>query len=159
MSQSQIQADAAGSGMESVLQESRKFPPPASFSSSAHIKSFEQYEQMYRESIDNPEKFWGEKAAELYWFKKWSRVLEWNLPDAKWFVGGKTNLCYNCVDRQVKDGAGDKAAIVWEGEPIPDGQPEIRKLTYRDLQRETAKFGNVLKKLGVKRGDVVTSHE
>ncbi len=142
--------------MESVLHEARKFPPPSSFSANAHIKSFDQYDQMYRESIDNPEKFWAEKAADLHWFKKWSRVLEWSLPDAKWFVGGQTNLCYNCVDRQVKDGFGDKTAIVWEGEPIDDGQPEVRRLTYQDLQREVCKFANVLKNLGVKKGDVVT---
>ena len=143
-------------GMESILQEARKFPPAPSISAKAHIKSFDQYEQMYRESIDNPEKFWGEKAADLHWFKKWSRVLEWNLPDAKWFVGGKTNICYNCVDRQVKEGLGDKTAIVWEGEPIENDQPEIRKLTYKDLLREVSKFANVLKNLGVKKGEVVT---
>jgi len=152
----QVQANSDNPGMETVLQESRKFPPSASFSNTAHIQSIDQYEQMYSESIDNPEKFWGEKAADLHWFKKWSRVLEWNLPDAKWYVGAKTNLCYNCVDRQVKDGLGDKVAIVWEGEPLNDGQPKIRKLTYRDLQRETSKFANVLKKLGVKRGEIVT---
>ncbi len=156
MSQTTPDQDTGSNAMESVLQETRKFPPPASFSATAHIQSFDQYEQMYRESIDNPEKFWGEKAAELHWFKKWDRVLEWNLPDAKWFVGGKTNLCYNCVDRQVKAGLGDKTAIIWEGEPVENGQPEIRKLTYKDLQRETSKFANVLKKLGVKKGHVVT---
>ncbi len=156
MSQRQVPHSQDGSGMESVLHESRMFPPPPHFSAGAHVKSFEQYEQMYNESIANPEKFWGEKAADLYWFKKWSRVLEWNLPDAKWFVGGKTNLCYNCVDRQVKSGLGDKTAIVWEGEPVKNGKPEVRRLTYRDLLRETGKFANVLKKLGVKKGDVVT---
>ncbi|MEE9211872.1 MAG: AMP-binding protein, partial [Phycisphaeraceae bacterium] len=142
--------------VQSVLQETRKFPPSSSFSSGAHIQSFEQYEQMYAESIKNPDKFWGEAAGELHWFKKWDRVLEWNLPDAKWFVGGKTNLSYNCIDRQVKDGLGEKVAIVWEGEPMPDGAPQIRKLTYNDLLREVGKFANVLKGLGVKKGDVVT---
>jgi len=149
------------SGMESMQKETRRFPPPGSFASQAHIRSLDEYEEMYAESIDNPSRFWGEKAAELDWFKKWDRVLEWNLPDAKWFVGGKTNLCHNCVDRQVKAGLGDKVAIAWEGEPfidLPDGTngPEIRHLTYRDLQRETSKFANVLKKLGVRKGDVVT---
>ncbi len=145
--------------MMSVLHETRKFPPPAAFSAKAHIKSMQQYEQMYRESIDNPEGFWGEKASELHWFRKWSRVLEWDLPDAKWFVGGKTNLCYNCVDRQVKEGYGDKVALVWEGEPMGEAGgpgPEVRKLTYHDLLREVSKFANVLKKLGVRRGEVVT---
>ena len=156
MSPSQTDPTPDNSSVESVQTETRKFPPPTNFSATAHIGSIEQYEQMYRESIDNPEKFWGEKAADLHWFKKWSRVLEWNLPDAKWFVGGKTNLCYNCVDRQVKDGLGDKTAIVWEGEPVENGQPEVRKLTYKDLLRETRKCANALKKLGVKKGDVVT---
>ena len=164
MSQSQTNAKDAtpqdpssgDAGMESVLQEHRKFPPPPSFAARAHISSFDQYETMYRESIDNPEKFWGEKAAELDWFKKWSRVLEWNLPDAKWFVGGRINACYNCIDRQVKNGQGDKVAIVWEGEPLDDSGPEIRRLTYNDLLREVSKLANALKGLGIKRGDVVT---
>ncbi|MBI1336617.1 MAG: acetate--CoA ligase [Phycisphaera sp.] len=147
---------AASSGMESVLSESRKFPPPAAFASQAHIKSFADYEALYRQSIDNPEKFWGEQAAKLHWFKKWDRVLEWKSPDAKWFVGGKTNLAYNCIDRQVRDGLGDQTAIVWEGEPLNDGKPEVRRLTYHDLLREVSKFANVLKGLGVKKGDVVT---
>ncbi|MDX1681523.1 MAG: acetyl-coenzyme A synthetase N-terminal domain-containing protein, partial [Phycisphaeraceae bacterium] len=149
-------ADAPGSdAMESVLNEQRKFPPPPQFASRAHI-SADDYQQMYQESIDNPDKFWGEAAGQLHWFKKWSRVLEWDLPDAKWFVGGQTNLCYNCVDRQVADGLGDKTAIVWEGEPLDNGEPEIVELTYADLQRETSKFANVLKSLGVKKGDPVT---
>jgi len=156
MSQMQDSVAPEDTGMQSVLQETRRFPPAGSFSSQAHIQSMQQYSEMYRESIENPEKFWGEKAADLHWFTKWSRVLEWTQPDAKWFVGGKTNLCYNCVDRQVQDGLGDKVAIVWEGEPIGDEGPEIRKLTYSDLQREVSKFANVLKGLGVKRGEVVT---
>jgi acetyl-CoA synthetase len=144
-------------GMESMQKETRMFPPPAAFAAEAHIASFDQYQEMYAESIDNPSKFWGEKAAELDWFRKWDRVLEWNLPDAKWFIGGKMNACYNCVDRQVKAGLGDKTAVVWEGEPIlADGKPEVRKLTYKDLQRETSRFANVLKNLGVRKGDVVT---
>ena len=150
-------AVAAGTEVESVLHETRKFPPPMGFCTRAHIRSFKQYEQMYAESIENPEKFWAEMAADLHWFKKWSRVLEWDLPDAKWFVGGKTNACYNCVDRQVKDGLGDKTAIVWEGEPIDgDKGPEVRRLTYSDLLKQVSKFANALKGLGVKRGDVVT---
>ena len=146
-----------GDGMESVLHESRKFPPPPALAKTAHVPGFDAYQAMYAESIDNPEKFWGEHAAELHWFTKWDRVLEWNLPDAKWFVGGKTNMCWNCLDRQVEDGLGDKTAIVWEGEPPEDnGRPLVRRLTYRELLEEVSKFANVLKTLGVKKGDVVT---
>lgn len=148
---------AADSGtVESILHEQRKFPPPSQLAKNAHIGSFDQYEKMYRQSIDDPEKFWGEKASELHWFKKWDRVLKWDRPDAQWFVGGKTNACYNSVDRQVEAGLGDKTAIVWEGEPLADGKPEIINLTYKDLQTQTAKFANVLKSLGVKKGTAVT---
>ncbi|MFW5683148.1 MAG: acetate--CoA ligase [Phycisphaeraceae bacterium] len=152
-------ASAAGGSMESVQIENRKFPPPADLAAEAHVGSMEEYEKLYARSIEDPEGFWGEQAAALHWFQKWDRVLEWNLPDAKWFVGAKTNLCYNCVDRQVEAGLGDQTAIVWEGEPMeggPDGKPEVRNITYADLQRDTAKFANVLKSLGVKKGDVVT---
>jgi len=143
--------------MESYLREERRFPPPAHFSSQAHIDSMDAYERLYAESIRNPDKFWAEVASELHWFKKWKRVLEWNAPDARWFAGGKTNLCYNCVDRQVKEGYGQKTAIVWEGERRgAGGEPEIVRLTYADLQRETARFACVLKDLGVKKGDPVT---
>ena len=117
-------ASAAGGSMESVQVENRKFPPPADLAAEAHVGSMEEYEKLYARSIEDPEGFWGEHAPALHWFKKWDRVLEWNLPDAKWFVGGKTNLCYNCVDRQVDAGLGDQTAIVWEGEPIgPTASP------------------------------------
>jgi acetyl-CoA synthetase len=141
--------------MESVLHEHRHFPPSAEISQQAHIQSQQQYEALHRRSLEDPDGFWGEQAAALHWFEKWDRVLEWNLPDAKWFIGGKLNACYNCVDRHVDEGFGEETAVVWEGEPQADG-PEIRKLTYRDLQRETARFANVLKRYGVQRGDVVT---
>src|SRR2546426_925426 len=101
----------------STQQENRLFPPPATFSSKAHIKSRAEYDRLYRQSIDDPETFWGNEAQALHWFKKWDKVLQWNCPDAKWFVGGKTNLAYNCLDRQIEQGKGDKIAILWEGEP------------------------------------------
>ncbi len=142
--------------MESTLQESRMFAPPAKVAEHAHISSIEQYEKMYAESIENPDKFWGEQAANLHWFKKWTRVLEWELPDAKWFVGGKTNLCYNAIDRQIDDGLGDQVAIIFEAEGMIDGKADVTKLTYNDLKREVSKFANVLKSQGVKKGDVVT---
>ncbi|MEQ9455362.1 MAG: acetate--CoA ligase [Phycisphaeraceae bacterium] len=144
------------SSMESVLHEERKFPPPPAFSAQARVKSLEAYEELHKASIENPEKFWAEKAADLHWFKKWSRVLEWELPDAKWFVGAKTNMSYNCLDRQVEAGLGDRTAIIWEGEPTPGGKPEVRRISYKQLLADVSRFANVLKNLGVEKGDVVT---
>ncbi|MDA0975034.1 MAG: acetate--CoA ligase [Planctomycetota bacterium] len=147
-------------GIESVLHEHRLFPPPSDIvdrMGGAWIESMEDYRELHRRSIEDPDAFWGEAAREhLHWFSPFSKVLEWNCPDAKWFVGGTTNACFNGVDRQVEAGFGDEVAIVWEGEPIGDGGPEIRTLTYRELQRETARFGNALKSLGVGKGDIVT---
>lgn len=110
---------------------------------------------MYQRSIDDPEGFWGEIAKDFHWYRPWKKVVEWNVPDAKWFVNGTTNICANCVDRQVENGHGDELAILWEGEPCsPD--PEVRRLTYRDLLREVSQTANALKSMGVRRGDVVT---
>lgn len=159
-------SQASHSAIESTMNETRLFPPPASVSEGAWIKSREQYEQMYRESIDNPDKFWGEAAAQLAWFVRWDKVVEWNLPYSKWFVGGKTNLSYNCLEHQIQQGRGDKVAILWEGEPehpssnprTSGGKPdyEVRKLTYIELKDEVCRFANGLKKLGLKKGDRVT---
>ena len=144
--------------IESSQQEHRLFPPPASFSQKAHIKSMEEYHRLYRESIDESDKFWSRAASELHWFKKWDRVLDWQTPYAKWFVGGKTNLSYNCLDRQIAAGRGDKIAILWEGEPeaVPGKGGEVRKITYKQLHADVCRFANGLKKLGVKKGDRVT---
>jgi acetyl-CoA synthetase len=143
--------------MESVLQEARRFPPPPAFAKRAHVKSLDEYRQLHAASIADPDQFWVEQASQYHWFKKWDRVLQWNLPDAQWFVGGQTNLCHNCIDRQIDAGLGDRAAIVWEGEPLgSDGKPEIRTFTYHDLLGAVSKCANVLKKLGVKKGEVVT---
>src|SRR5579862_1380867 len=136
--------------IDSILQEQRSFPPPAEFSRHAHVKSLEEYERIYKESVENPEKFWGGIARELHWFKPWDRVLEWNAPWAKWFVGGQINLSYNCLDRHVQTARKNKAALVWESEP-----GEVRTFTYQQLHREVQKFANVLKSLGVKKGDRV----
>ena len=106
--------------IESILTENRVFKPPAGFSESvggAYIKSLDEYHALHKRSIDDPEGFWGEIAAEFDWFEPWSKVMEWKLPDAKWFVGGRTNLCHNCLDRQVNAGHGDDVALIWEGEP------------------------------------------
>jgi ABC-type sugar transport system ATPase subunit len=133
-----------------VLQEQRTFEPPAEFRRAAHIKSEEDYERIYRESVEHPEKFWTRVADELHWFKKWDKVLEWKHPWAKWFVGGEINLSYNCLDRHVQTARKNKAAIVWESEP-----GEVRILTYQQLLHEVEKFANVLKSFGVKKGDRV----
>ena len=137
--------------LESVLKEERVFYPSEEFRKQAHIKSEEEYQRLYEESVRDPEGFWGRVASELHWFEPWRKVLEGDLPHPKWFVGGKTNLSYNALDRHVKTWRRNKAAIVWEGEP-----GEERVLTYHDLWREVQKFANVLKRLGVKKGDRVT---
>ena len=138
--------------IESVLKETRKFPPPEAFSRNAAISSWKQYETLYQESIKNPEKFWGDVASQLHWFKKWDRVRNWDkAPFARWFEGGKTNLSYNCLDRHLSTWRRNKAAIIWEGEPVG----ERRTLTYLELHRQVCKFANVLKSRGIKSGDSV----
>jgi acetyl-CoA synthetase len=134
--------------IESVLHESRLFHPPEVFSKEAHIKSMEQYRELYRESIEAPEKFWAGVARELHWFKPWSKVLDWQEPFAKWFVGGQTNLAYNCLDRHLSGPRRNKAALIWESEP-----GEVRTLTYQQLHYQVCKFANVLLSLGIKKGD------
>jgi len=140
------------SPIESVLKESRRFNPPAAFASKAHIKSIAEYESLWQRGHDDPEAFWAEQAArKLHWFKKWDRVLDWKPPHAKWFVGGTTNVSYNCLDRHLHSPRKNKAALMWEGEP-----GDSRVLTFQQLHRETCKFANCLKKLGVNKGDRVT---
>jgi acetyl-CoA synthetase len=136
--------------LDSTLHEHRVFPPPVEFAAKAHVKSLEEYETLYRRSIQDPHRFWGEIASELHWFAPWTKVLEWNPPSARWFVGGKINLCYNCVDRHALGDRKDKVALLWEGEP-----GETRTLTYGELYLEVQKFANVLKGLGVRKGDRV----
>ena len=136
--------------IESILDEFRVFPPPAEFAAKAHVKNMDEYERMYAEAAADPESFWATKAEELHWFKKWETVLEWNEPFAKWFVGGKLNVAYNCLDRHLQTWRRNKAAIIWEGEP-----GETRTLTYQQLHTEVSKFANVLKRLGVVTGDRV----
>ena len=111
--------------LDSTLREFRVFPPPPEFSAKAYIKSLEEYETLYKQSIDDPEAFWAGAAEDLHWFKRWDKVLDWNLPHAKWFVGGKINLSYNCVDRHALGARAGKTALIWEGEP-----GEVRRLTY-----------------------------
>ncbi|MBU8920450.1 MAG: acetate--CoA ligase [Bacteroidales bacterium] len=136
-----------------MLDEKRVFQPPAEFTKNAHIKSMEEYEAMMKKAEDNFEGFWDEQAEKyIHWFKKWDKTYEWNPPFAKWFIGGKTNIAYNCLDKHLDDGRADKTAIIWEGEPEGDS----KKFTYRELHTEVCKFANVLKKYGIVKGDRVT---
>ena len=137
--------------IESILQENRLFPPSAEFSQNATIKSFEEYQQLYAKAKADPSAFWAQLAEkELHWFEKWSEILDWQPPFAKWFVNGKINICYNCIDRHLTTWRRNKAAIIWEGEP-----GDSRTITYEQLHREVCQFANALKELGVKKGDVV----
>ncbi|MEM8737610.1 MAG: acetate--CoA ligase [Planctomycetota bacterium] len=147
---------SASDHTESTLKEDRRFAPPADLAKHAHIGSMAAYESLHARSIAEPEAFWAEEADKYHWFRRWDRVLEWNAPDARWFVGGQTNLCYNCLDRQVEAGLGDKVAIKWEAEPMPGGRPQVEDYTYAGLLHEVSKFANVLKARGVDKGDVVT---
>jgi acetyl-CoA synthetase len=143
-------SDHGGGSITSVLNETRSFPPPSAFASKASIGSMAQYEALWNRAKDDPEGFWDEYARILAWNKPWSKVLDWQPPFAKWFVGGQLNASYNCVDRHCTGPTKNKAAIIWEGEP-----GDRRVLRYQDLQREVSKFANVLKGLGVQKGDVV----
>jgi acetyl-CoA synthetase len=136
--------------IESHLVENRLFAPSKEFVKKARIKSMAQYRAMYRESIENPDKFWAREASELLWQKKWTKVLDWKIPFAKWFVGGKINVSQNCLDRHLDGPRRNKAALVWEGEP-----GEKRTLTYQQLHHEVCKFANVLKRNRIKKGDRV----
>ncbi|MDB9418938.1 acetate--CoA ligase [Microcystis aeruginosa] len=137
--------------IESILQENRLFPPTAEFAQNATIKSLEEYQQLYAKAKADPQAFWSQLAEkELYWFEKWSETLDWQPPFAKWFVNGKINICYNCIDRHLTTWRRNKAAIIWEGEP-----GDSRTITYEQLHREVCQFANALKELGVKKGDVV----
>ena len=137
--------------IESVLREERLFTPTAEFSAHAHIKSLQEYQEIYDRAKANPTQFWAELAAqELHWFEPWHTVLDWQPPFAKWFEGGKINISYNCLDRHLTTSNKNKAALIWEGEP-----GDSRTLTYAQLHREVCQMANVLKQLGIKKGDLV----
>ncbi len=140
-------ADQEGPAIAALLQETRRFPPAEEFRRRAVVQDFSLHEEAGRDL----EGFWSRFASELHWFKRWDQVLDWNPPWAQWFVGGKTNVSYNCLDRHLSTPRRNKAALVWEGE-----QGEERVLTYWDLHREVCRFANVLKGLGVTKGDRVT---
>jgi acetyl-CoA synthetase len=136
--------------IESVLTEKRSFAPSPEFAAAAHVGSMAAYEAMYKRAADDPDGFWAEVAGELAWMRRWDRVLDWTLPDARWFVGGRLNVSVNCVDRHVASWRKNKAAILFEGEP-----GDTRVLTYGQLHREVCKAANALAALGVRRGDFV----
>ena len=136
--------------IESHQVENRIFKPSREFSKKARIQTLSQYRAMWEESIKRPEKFWAREAGDLLWNKKWTKVLEWKEPFAKWFIGGKLNVSENCLDRHLDGPRRNKAALIWEGEP-----GEKRTLTYQQLHREVCKFANVLKRNLIKKGDCV----
>ena len=133
--------------IDHLLKDKVSFRPPQDFVKKANVKS---YEEEYQRFLENPEKFWEEVAKELFWYKKWEKVLEWNYPYAKWFVGGKTNITVNALDRHVKNGKRNKVAFFWE-----DELGNERVVTYGELYRLVNKFANALKAAGVKKGDRV----
>jgi acetyl-CoA synthetase len=137
-----------------LMAEKRTFPPSKEFSDKAHIKSMEEYERIYRRSVEDPEGFWGEMAEnQLSWFKIWDKVLEYdfNKPEIKWFQGGKINASVNCLDRHIGTPTRNKAAIIWEAD---DGT--YKTYTYQQLYYEVNRFGNVLRKHGVQKGERVS---
>src|SRR5689334_1422742 len=129
------------------LLDKERFAPPEGFRDQAVVSD----DSIYQRAEEDYEGFWAEQAEALHWHKKWDRVLDWdNPPFAKWFVGGELNVAYNCVDRHVEAGNGDRVAFHWRGE-----EGEERDITYADLHRDVQKFANALKDLGVEKGDVV----
>ncbi len=142
--------DQPDTSFHSLLQELRVIPPAEEFSAKAHIRTAAEYEALYARSVEQPEEFWAAAANELHWFEPWTKVLEWNVPWAKWFVGGKMNLAFNCLDLQVERGRGDKTAILWEGE-----SGEVRKFSFSELLEQVRRFASVLRGAGVQQGDRV----
>ena len=132
--------------IENLFSEARSFPPPDEFKADALVKD----RSLHERAEQDLEGFWAEQAERLRWTKPWDRVLEWELPFAKWFVGGQLNVADNCLDRHVDNGDGDKVAYHWEGEP-----GDTRTITYQELRDDVARFANALKSIGVQRGDRV----
>src|SRR5258708_6752869 len=143
-------ASTEATHIDSTLTESRKFPPPAEFSAKAWVKNFDEYGALCKRAEEDPDAFWAECARNLHWFKPFGKTLEWNFPNAKWFVGGTINAAYNCLDRHLDTPRRNKAALIWEGEP-----GDSRVLTYQMIADEVGRCSNALKSLGVKDGDRV----
>lgn len=143
--------------IQSWLKEVRVFSPPDSFKEKALINTLDEYRKLHRLSIEEPDSFWGDRAKEnLEWFEPWTDVCQWDLPRAKWFVNGKLNASFNCLDVHLNTPAADKVAILWEGERAEDvHKGEEVSLTYRELYEEVCRFANVLKNNGVSKGDRV----
>src|ERR1043166_3927830 len=139
-------SDQKHAEFDDLLREDRSFPPSAEFRARAVARD----ERIYDEAAKDSEAHWARFAAGLEWSRPWTKALDWQPPHAKWFVGGQLNASVNCVDRHVRQGRRNKAAIMWEGEP-----GDRQTLTYFDLQRAVSKFANVLKSLGTKKGDRV----
>ncbi len=137
---------AEGGALDDLLQEERSYPPDPDFAAAAHVSD----PSIHEAAEADPEGWWARWASELEWFEPWSRVLEWEPPHARWFVGGKLNVAYNCLDRHARGAKANQAALLWEGEP-----GDTRTYTYRDLHREVSRFANALKGLGVEKGDRV----
>ena len=145
-------ADSSSGQIDHVLTEDRLFPPPAEFTKNAVFSTQQQYEETYAAARDDRDEFWKKQALEhLHWFEPFGEVCQWEAPNAKWFLGGKTNASYNCLDRNVAAGLGDKMAIIWEGEP-----GDTRTLTYSELLTEVCKCAEGLQSLGIGQGDVVS---
>ncbi|MGH2389099.1 MAG: AMP-binding protein, partial [Chloroflexota bacterium] len=139
-------AEQSGATIEALFEERRSFPPPEEFRRRAVLTDPE----VYKRAAADPEGYWASQAARLDWYSPWTTVLEWDLPYAKWFVGGTLNVSYNCLDRHVKAGQGERVAYHWEGEP-----GDTRTITYGDLLDDVCRCANALKELGVRRGDRV----
>ena len=138
--------------VHTVMIEQRLFSPPAEFAAQARVKNLAEYEELYRRSMADIEGFWAAEAREhLHWYKPFTKTLEWNEPDAAWFVDGLTNASANCLDVHISNGLGNRRAIIWEGEP-----GDTRELTYAELHSEVCRAANMLKSLGVVAGDVVS---
>ncbi len=151
----EILGQISNQAITSMMEENRVFPAPKEFTQNAAVKSMEEYKKLYDESIKNPDKFWGKMAECLDWYKKWDKYEVYDFkdkPEVRHFVGGKINVSYNCLDRHLKTSRKNKAAIIWQGEPDED----VRIYSYQQLHREVCKFANVLKKLGIKKGDTVS---
>src|SRR5688572_363483 len=135
----------SGATLDNLSTESRSFPPPEGFAEQANAT-----EEWYKRADADRDGFWAEQAQRLTWAEPFGQVLDWQPPFAKWFVGGKLNVAYNCVDRHVEAGHGEQVAFHWEGEP-----GDTRTITYADLQRDVCRAANALTALGVKKGDRV----